>query len=322
MVAREFPSSSQAQYPPSFSQASNCFVTFVYGGGLPPFVLEVRPGRRASRPPSWERKGYRFDGWFTDAACEDEWDFGRAVGGDNFTLHAKWFALPYFITYYLNGGVNDPLNPDTYTVEDPDIVLQSPTRNGDEFVGWYEDVEFLYAPTGVIHTHEARNVTLYARFLAERKVVVAAQEALVDRYEGDPKLYLTPDGADLHYVAGQPDMEVGLDNQAYISLFTREGWVGNVFLPAENRVGSDFEKTCSGSITKSKLADIEDSAVRALQSRAFPQVSATVRNPRADSLFVEATVKGGGVLSLSREGILWQNQRAKGSPWVDLSRKG
>jgi len=133
----------------------------------------------------------------------------------------------------------------------------------------------------------------------------------MNRFEGDPKLYFTDNGADLRYEGGQPVMEQGLENQALISLFTRQGWCGNVFLSPENRAGSDYEETCAGSITRTKLADIEDAAVRAMTSKAFPQVDAQARNPKSDHLRVEITVKGGGVLSLSREGALWQNQRAK-----------
>ena len=133
-----------------------------------------------------------------------------------------------------------------------------------------------------------------------------------DRFEGDPKLYLTPNGAELYYMGGQPVMERGLENQALISLFTRDGWAGNVFLPPENRIGSDFEVTCAGSITRSKLADIENSADRALSSKAFSRVDTRARNPTSNHLRVEITVSGGGVITLTREGALWRNQRAKG----------
>jgi len=136
---------------------------------------------------------------------------------------------------------------------------------------------------------------------------------MTNRIEGDPKLYFTDNGAELRYEGGQPVMEQGLENQALISLFTRQGWCGNAFLPPENRVGSDYEATCAGSITRSKLADIEDAAVRAMQSKAFQQVDATAHNPKADHLRVEITAKGGGVLSLSREGGLWRNQIERGT---------
>ena len=46
-------------------------------------------------------------------------------------------------TYYLNGGVNDPANPDSFVVisggkDECAITLQDPTREGSRFLGWYE----------------------------------------------------------------------------------------------------------------------------------------------------------------------------------------
>ncbi|MDR0475538.1 MAG: InlB B-repeat-containing protein [Treponema sp.] len=386
MIARQFPSDSQSKIFPSFSQASYCFVTFDYNYERPPLILEIFPGKRIEQSINPERPGYIFGGWFLDADCTTSWNFSNTVGGDNFTLYAKWIALlnvsfavnggegippsplvvipgseilipgdngiervgyefggwntqadgnganfasgsffkpaadvvlyakwkaiVYYITYYLNGGINDPPNPSTYTIEDDDIVLKKPTRGEDIFIAWYEDALFSRLPVEIIFTREARNISLHARFISKRSVFSVA-EATDDRYDGEPKLYLNQNGANIKYEGGQPIMERGLENQAFISLFTRQGWCGNVFLPPENRVGSDYEETCEGSITLSKLADIENSAVRALSSKAFPQVSAEVQNPKSDNLSVEIIGRSGGVLSFSRVGILWRNQRER-----------
>jgi hypothetical protein len=103
-------------------------------------------------------------------------------------------------------------------------------------------------------------------------------------------------------------MDQGVENQGLISLFSALGWAGNIFSPPENRIGSDFEKTCEGPLTLSKLADVENSAERALTSKLFPDVSATAANPKSDHLRVEAKIGPGSVLSLTREGALWRNQ--------------
>ncbi|MDR1174104.1 MAG: hypothetical protein LBK83_01370 [Treponema sp.] len=115
-------------------------------------------------------------------------------------------------------------------------------------------------------------------------------------------------GVDFKYISGQPVMDQGVHNVAILSLFTDEGWGGNVFLPVESRIGSDFNKTCKGTITLSRLADIENSAVRALESKLFPQVSAEARNPNGDRLEVNIKIGLGGSLSLNRENALWQAQ--------------
>ena len=118
-------------------------------------------------------------------------------------------------------------------------------------------------------------------------------------------------GAEFKYVGGNPIMDQGVHNAALISLYTRQGWCGNIFLPPESRIGSDFEKTCEGSLTLSKLADVERAAELALASPLFPEVRAKARNPNSDTLEVNIKIGPGGALSLNREGPLWRAQ-AKG----------
>lgn len=89
---------------------------------------------------------------------------------------------------------------------------------------------------------------------------------MIDNFDGDPKMFITADGADFSFSDGQPIMDSGLENNALISLFTREGWAGNILLPAENQVGSDFEENALGSLTLAKLSEIQNSADRALNS--------------------------------------------------------
>jgi phage gp46-like protein len=115
-------------------------------------------------------------------------------------------------------------------------------------------------------------------------------------------------GADFRYVTGQPVMDQGVHNAAVISLFTETGWGGNVFLPPESRIGSDFVKLSRGTLTLSRLADIENSAERALESKLFPRVSAEARNPTGDRLDVNIKIGPGGTLNLNREGPLWRAQ--------------
>jgi hypothetical protein len=129
-----------------------------------------------------------------------------------------------------------------------------------------------------------------------------------DRYGGDPRIVIDPDGADLDYKGGQPVMDQGFENCALLSLFTQEGWVGNIFLSTDNKVGSDFQKTAQGTLTLSRLADIENSASRALSSKVFGSVSAEASNPQGDRVSVVITIGSGGALSLTREKALWTMQ--------------
>jgi hypothetical protein len=131
----------------------------------------------------------------------------------------------------------------------------------------------------------------------------------VDRYSGDPRLVLTEGGATLDYQGGQPVMDRGLENCALLSLFADDDWQGNIFLEKPERIGSDFEKTCRGTITLSRLADAKNSAERALSTtRAFGEVVATVTNPETDHIAAVVKLGAGGSLSLIREKALWTAQ--------------
>ena len=89
--------------------------------------------------PAPTRIGYTFDGWYNGTS--------KVEGGvwkylDDVTLVAKWNAINYNITYYLNGAtINN--NPLTYTYDDESIVLSDPYREGHTFIGWITDTVFI-----------------------------------------------------------------------------------------------------------------------------------------------------------------------------------
>jgi hypothetical protein len=104
--------------------------------------------------------------------------------------------------------------------------------------------------------------------------------------------------------------DIGFENFALISLFTRVGWAGNKLLI--DPIGSDFEEVCHGPITKSLLNDVRDSAERALKSSIFGKVSVAVSNPSGDRLNVRISLSPPGsnvqAIMLTRYGGNWQYQ--------------
>lgn len=133
-------------------------------------------------------------------------------------------------------------------------------------------------------------------------------------FEGDPKLILTKDGSELVYREGQPVMDEGLENNALISLFTSPGWVGNTLLNEDEKIGSDFEIKARGTLTLSKLADIENSATRALNT-SFQKVTesdAQVINPTGNQLDMLIRISPPGqdvdLLLTSKNGLNWRSQ--------------
>lgn len=85
-----------------------------------------------------EKAGYTFMEWRTDLA-----DSGSAwaVGGitANGKVYAYYEPTVYTITYILDGGENDTLNPVSYTIETPTFALLDPSRIGCTFDGWFND---------------------------------------------------------------------------------------------------------------------------------------------------------------------------------------
>ncbi|WP_159721872.1 InlB B-repeat-containing protein [Enterococcus sp. CSURQ0835] len=64
-------------------------ITFDSNGGSSVAPLTVRKGEQLQKPTDPTKKGYTFDGWYTDAALTKAYDFSQPIE-TNFTLYAKW----------------------------------------------------------------------------------------------------------------------------------------------------------------------------------------------------------------------------------------
>lgn len=66
-------------------------VTFdVQGHGAAPDEQSVSWNEKVSVPTAPEESGWKFDGWYKDAACETPWDFECDTVTEAVTLYAKW----------------------------------------------------------------------------------------------------------------------------------------------------------------------------------------------------------------------------------------
>ena len=96
--------------------------------------------------------------------------------------------LVYQITYELNGGVNHPDNPTWYTGDD-NFVLQAPSKEGAEFLGWYRDPGFTQPVTQVPISDESGtiidDITLYAKF---EELIMTAEQLMNIDMDGHHKL--------------------------------------------------------------------------------------------------------------------------------------
>jgi len=84
------------------------------------------------------KTGYKFVGWFTDAAYETSIsEIPQASTGD-VEIHAKWEIGKYQVTFDANGGVS--VNPKEVTYGSYYYLLPTPIRDGFTFSGWWTNL--------------------------------------------------------------------------------------------------------------------------------------------------------------------------------------
>ncbi|MCL1798055.1 MAG: InlB B-repeat-containing protein [Eggerthellaceae bacterium] len=115
-----------------------------------------------------ERPGYAFTGWIVNEGDVDLDDPTNpsatfTMPYENVDVTAGWAPLPFAITYMLDGGENDPDNPDSYTIEDPTITFGDPVKPGFVFGGWFADPECTI-PLTEIPEGSTGDITVYAKW--------------------------------------------------------------------------------------------------------------------------------------------------------------
>lgn len=112
------------------------------------------------------REGYTFTGWYLDESLTqklESWYLPSTMTG-NLDLYAGWKPIVYRITYELDGGTNSRNNPSEYMVT-TDFVLESPTKDGYDFQGWYTDSLFKNRIKRIASdTTTGKDMTLYAKW--------------------------------------------------------------------------------------------------------------------------------------------------------------
>ena len=116
--------------------------------------------------PTTSKTGYRFDGWYTNAALTQQNFNGRTPMPEyDVTLYAKFTPITYYITYELNGAYSweSNLTYHDYTIVSPTIVLKSAVRTGYNFLGWYNNSSLTTQVT-TIPQGSMGNRTFYAKW--------------------------------------------------------------------------------------------------------------------------------------------------------------
>ena len=106
------------------------------------------------------KNGYDFIGWKYNEDYVFEIDIELTC---NITLEAIWTTHAYSINYETFGGINNPSNPNAYSIESENIMLESPTKTGYDFLGWYDTSSFSNKISS-INQGSSGDITLFARW--------------------------------------------------------------------------------------------------------------------------------------------------------------
>lgn len=127
-------------------------------------LSNARPNDNSVKPPAGVDEDFVFGGWYTSPACEDgtEVNWKSTMPSHNMQLYAKWVAPTYTVSFDTNGaGDITPIKVEKYkSIEDQ--MPPAPTKEGDTFLGWYTDENFLYEFVPSINIVE--NLTLHAKW--------------------------------------------------------------------------------------------------------------------------------------------------------------
>ena len=113
------------------------------------------------------REGYTFAGWtgtgLTDATTTVTIAHG-STGNREYT--ATWNIITYNITYNGVEGATNP-NPASYTIESEAITLDTPTKDGYTFAGWFDNAGFTGSAVTTIAAGSTGDKTLWAKWIQD-----------------------------------------------------------------------------------------------------------------------------------------------------------
>ncbi len=138
--------------------------------GSPELPIQYKEiGEKVSEPQAPERMGYSFEGWYTNAAGGEQWDFDTPIA-DYMTLWARWALLEFTVTFDLAQGEGE--TPQAQTVNYLEYVEKpalTPEKEGFVFAGWWKGAssEELEQEWNFATDITLENITLYVGWAQE-----------------------------------------------------------------------------------------------------------------------------------------------------------
>ncbi|CAM3435652.1 InlB B-repeat-containing protein [Erysipelothrix anatis] len=136
-------------------------VTFEVNGGSNVSSQKIVEDGVVTIPTEPTRLGYTFDGWYTDVAFANRFDFDQKMN-QNTTLYAKWNKQAVSYTLSFETGEGSKVSPQTVLENTTALVPANPTREGYTFDGWYTSAQF--TTKFDFGTHLTADTTVYAKW--------------------------------------------------------------------------------------------------------------------------------------------------------------
>ncbi len=155
------------------------------GHGTAPADETVLKGMPVSNPGPLAETGWKFMGWYSDAACTVLYDFATPVN-ENMTLYAKWVdesVKTYKVDFNLGGKTGTP--PASQIVEEGGKAVKpgtDPVAAGWIFAGWYLNGSKYDFDSPVVE-----DMILTAEWRQEGTFIVRFKDVATDPYEGIAK---------------------------------------------------------------------------------------------------------------------------------------
>ena len=137
-----------------WAEAPSRMVYFNTCGGTMTGPVEVlhKLNTPIAKPDNPTKPGHTFNGWYTDSALTQAWNFDDWVTGE-LKLYAGWTVNQYTITFDTNGG--SEIAPITQDYGTAITAPANPTREGYTFLGWDKAIPA---------TMPAENMTITAKW--------------------------------------------------------------------------------------------------------------------------------------------------------------
>lgn len=213
-----------------WAEAPSRMVYFNTCGGTMTGPVEVlhKLNTPIAKPDNPTKPGHTFNGWYTDSALTQAWNFDDWVTGE-LKLYAGWTVNQYTITFDTAGG--STVAPITQDYGTAITVPSNPTREGYTFIGWDKEIPA---------TMPAENVTITAKWAINKYTI---------RFNTDGGTYIFPITADYGSKIHNP-------GTLYKPGFIFDGWDRPYpeTMPAENITLTAKWKVCDHSRSNQKAS--------------------------------------------------------------------